>query len=215
MPLCKAPVAQLDRVSASEAEGRAFESRRVRHFFDSVRYFPPSFKLHIKFILIPKRLVALKLALEINSNKHYPGPNVSILGKFMIDVVAAVIREDDLIFCFKKGNAKYDYLSNKYEFPGGKIEHNEDHRQALTREIHEELHANIAVGEHMLSIEHRYPDFDIRLHFYACTMLSNAIELTEHTELLRLPIAKLRDIQWLPADIPAVDFLVNGSLLDE
>ena len=27
-----APVAQLDRVSASEAEGRAFESRRVHHF---------------------------------------------------------------------------------------------------------------------------------------------------------------------------------------
>ncbi len=27
----KAPVAQLDRVSASEAEGHAFESHRVRH----------------------------------------------------------------------------------------------------------------------------------------------------------------------------------------
>ena len=34
-----APVAQLDRVSASEAEGRAFESRRVRHFSDFTCYF--------------------------------------------------------------------------------------------------------------------------------------------------------------------------------
>ena len=33
MRVQNAPVAQLDRVSASEAEGRAFESRQARHSF--------------------------------------------------------------------------------------------------------------------------------------------------------------------------------------
>lgn len=127
----------------------------------------------------------------------------------MIDVVAAVITKDELIYCFKKGKAKFDYLSHKYEFPGGKVEANEDHRQALKREIDEELQTAIDVNEHLLSVEHNYPDFSIRLHFYACTCLEPIGQLTEHTKLTRLPINRLRELQWLPADVPAVDYLIN------
>jgi 8-oxo-dGTP diphosphatase len=129
----------------------------------------------------------------------------------MIDVVAAIIKEDDLIYCFKKGEAKFDYLSNKYEFPGGKVEADEDHRQALKREIDEELHSDIEVGQHLLTVEHSYPDFSIRLHFYACKCLGPIVQLTEHTELTRLPVNQLLDIEWLPADLPAVNYLMNNA----
>lgn len=129
----------------------------------------------------------------------------------MFEVVAAIIKKDELIYCFKKGQAKFDYLSHKYEFPGGKVEANEDHRQALKREIDEELKTDIEVGEHLLSVEHQYPDFAIRLHFYACKCLGPIVHLTEHTELRRLPASKLRDIEWLPADLPAVDYLINHA----
>ena len=128
----------------------------------------------------------------------------------MIEVVAAVIKEDDLVFCFKKGQAKYDYLSFKFEFPGGKVEASEDHRQALRREINEELLADIEVGNHLLSIKHDYPDFSIRLHFYQCTILRPIGRLTEHTELVRLPIERLQELEWLPADIPAVKFMLKN-----
>ncbi|WP_371195976.1 (deoxy)nucleoside triphosphate pyrophosphohydrolase [Glaciecola sp. SC05] len=128
----------------------------------------------------------------------------------MIDVVAAIIKQDELIHCFKKGQAKFDYLSFKYEFPGGKVEENEDHRQALKREIDEELQTSIEVGEHLLSVEHDYPDFSIRLHFYACTCVGPIVQLTEHTDLKRLPVEKLREIEWLPADESAVDYLTRN-----
>jgi len=130
----------------------------------------------------------------------------------MIEVVAAIIEKDGLIYCFKKGKAKFDYLSFKYEFPGGKIEPNELHEDALKREIDEELQTNIYVGEHLISVEHQYPDFAIKLHFYACTCDGPIISLTEHIELQCLPIKRLRELDWLPADEPAVDYLLRQHL---
>ena len=55
--------------------------------------------------------------------------------KKTIKVVAAIIFEENSIYCFRKGQNKYEYLSNKFEFPGGKIEPNENKKQALKREI--------------------------------------------------------------------------------
>ena len=130
----------------------------------------------------------------------------------MIEVVAAIIEKDGLIYCFKKGKAKFEYLSFKYEFPGGKIELNELHKDALKREIDEELQTNISVGKHLLSVEHHYPDFAIKLHFYACTCNGPIVSLTEHIELQCLPIARLQELEWLPADEPAVNYLQRHDL---
>ncbi|WP_412972121.1 (deoxy)nucleoside triphosphate pyrophosphohydrolase [Glaciecola sp. MF2-115] len=129
----------------------------------------------------------------------------------MIEVVAAVIEKNGLILCFKKGKTKFDYLSYKYEFPGGKVETNEDHRQALKREIKEELHTDIVVGDHLISAEYEYPDFSIRLHFYACTSATPIQKLTEHLEVVSLSVLSLKELEWLPADLPAVDYLVENA----
>ena len=51
----------------------------------------------------------------------------------MIEVVAAVIEYGGKLLAFQRGPAKYDYVSNKFEFPGGKIEDGEDQRAALSR----------------------------------------------------------------------------------
>jgi 8-oxo-dGTP diphosphatase len=129
----------------------------------------------------------------------------------MVEVVAAIIEKDGLIYCFKKGKVKFDYLSYKFEFPGGKVELDEDHSSALKREIEEELSTQIAVESHVLSAEHTYPDFSIRLHFYKCKLLSTIGLLTEHTEYRTLPISKLKTIEWLPADVPAVEYLIDNA----
>lgn len=129
----------------------------------------------------------------------------------MIEVVAAIIHKNGLIHCFKKGEAKFDYLSHKFEFPGGKVEKNEDHREALKREIEEELNTVIEVGAHLLTVEHSYPDFSIRLHFYDCDCPGTIVSLNEHVELKLMPVSKLNEIEWLPADKPAVDYLVQHA----
>ena len=128
-------------------------------------------------------------------------------GQKMIDVVAAVIEQNGFISCFKKGQTKFEYLSHKYEFPGGKVEPTENHRTALKREIQEELETDIEVGAHLLTHEHHYPDFSIRLHFFACSAKAPIGMLNEHVEVTYLPPNRLTELDWLPADLPAVRWI--------
>ena len=51
-----------------------------------------------------------------------------------IEVVAAVIMHDDKILCVQRGKNKYDYISYKFEFPGGKVEESESQEDAIIRE---------------------------------------------------------------------------------
>lgn len=127
----------------------------------------------------------------------------------VIDVVAAVIERNGLICCFRKGIAKFDYLSYRFEFPGGKVEPGEDPKAALTREIFEELNTPIRVLEHLINVKHDYPDASVRLSFYRCVCDQDIGRLTEHTEWVELPAHRLNELDWLPADQPAVDRLVS------
>ena len=53
------------------------------------------------------------------------------------------------------------FMPLKWEFPGGKVEPSESDKQALTRELKEELDVEVEVGDHFLGLVHSYPDFDI------------------------------------------------------
>ena len=60
-----------------------------------------------------------------------------------IEVVAGVIINKNKILCCQRKKSKYSYLSEKWEFPGGKLEENETREKALIREIDEELEMEI------------------------------------------------------------------------
>ena len=59
-----------------------------------------------------------------------------------IEVVAAIIEHQDKILCVQRAQNKLDYISKKFEFPGGKIEKGEANKEALKRELIEELCIN-------------------------------------------------------------------------
>lgn len=67
-----------------------------------------------------------------------------------IRVVAAVIRDGERIFATARG---YGDFKGGWEFPGGKIEEGESPKQALVREIREELNTDISVGDLIDTIE--------------------------------------------------------------
>ena len=67
-----------------------------------------------------------------------------------IRVVAAVIREGERIFATARGDGDF---KGGWEFPGGKIEEGESPKQALVREIREELNTDISVGDLIDTIE--------------------------------------------------------------
>jgi len=75
------------------------------------------------------------------------------------DVVAAIIKKGDHYLIAKRSKEKY--MGLKWEFPGGKVEKNETFKDALSREILEELNVNIEI--HNKVAEERYQDEEINI----------------------------------------------------
>jgi 8-oxo-dGTP diphosphatase len=117
-----------------------------------------------------------------------------------IEVVAAIIIHDGKILCVQRGPAKYDYISHKWEFPGGKVEEGETKLAAIVREIREELHMDIAVDAFFTTVNHTYPDFQLTMHSYLCSCPTNELTLTEHSDFKWLSKDALKDLDWAAAD---------------
>jgi|TARA_B110000914_G_scaffold131610_1_gene114987 8-oxo-dGTP diphosphatase len=94
------------------------------------------------------------------------------------DVVAAIIKKDNLYLVVKRNRDKY--MGLKWEFPGGKVDPGETLQEALVREIYEEL--NIDINIHEKLAEERYKDNEINiiLHYFLCTIKNGVINLNEH-----------------------------------
>lgn len=125
-----------------------------------------------------------------------------------IEVVAAIIFNNNKILCVKRSIGKHDYISLKFEFPGGKIEQNETNEEALKREIKEELHMEIEVGEKFLTVQHDYPDFRLTMHSYICTCKAPDLRLEVHLDYKWLPAEELGSLDWAAADIPIAEKLM-------
>jgi 8-oxo-dGTP diphosphatase len=121
-----------------------------------------------------------------------------------IEVVAAIIIKDEKILAVQKGKAKFDYVSYKWELPGGKVEAGESLEQAIQREILEELHIQVNPKELLITVEHTYPDFHLVMHCFVCDYEYGDIQLTEHIELAWLYRRNLQSLDWADADIPVV-----------
>jgi len=115
----------------------------------------------------------------------------------VIKVVAAIIIKDGLVFATQRG---YGDFKGGWEFPGGKIEDGETPKQALVREIKEELDMDIEVGELVDVVEYDYPKFHLSMDCFICTLNSNHVVLKEHEAAKWLTKEELDSVDWLPAD---------------
>jgi len=128
-----------------------------------------------------------------------------------IEVVAAIITHQNRYLCVRRGESSLDYISKKWEFPGGKIEPNESETGALTREIREELEMNIANLEYFTTVTHAYPDFMLTMHAYICTSTEKNPTLSEHIDFKWLTKEELSSIDWAAADIPIVHKILSDQ----
>ena len=124
-----------------------------------------------------------------------------------VEVVAAVIEHQGKILAVRRGLSKLPYISEKWEFPGGKMEEAETEKQTIVREIREELHMDIHPKVKLLTVEHTYPDFHLTMHTYLCEAETSTPTLTEHTAYKWLLLSELDELDWAAADIPIVSAL--------
>lgn len=129
----------------------------------------------------------------------------------IIDVVGAVIVEKrqgvPRIFATRRGPGKA--MAGFWEFPGGKIEPGESERVALSREIAEELQCTISVDARVTTTEYAYDFGIVRLSTHWSTLIDGRPTLTEHSEARWLSVAELNSVQWAPADVPAVERIIE------
>ncbi len=118
-----------------------------------------------------------------------------------IEVAAAIIERDGRIFATQRG---YGEFKGWWEFPGGKIEAGETPKQALVREIREELDTSIAVVSPVADVSFDYPDFRLHMRCYHCRLEGGAPILLEHSAARWVGAQTIDELRWLPADIQVV-----------
>lgn len=123
--------------------------------------------------------------------------------KKQINVVGAVIVRDGAILCAQRGPD--GSLAGMWEFPGGKIEPGETPRMALEREIDEELECQVRVGDEVVSTVHEYGFGVVTLTTFYCDLVAGIPQLTEHSAVEWRSPEDLINLDWAPADVPAVE----------
>lgn len=131
--------------------------------------------------------------------------------KKLIKVVGAVIEnENNEILCALRSPVMS--LPNMWEFPGGKVEKDENLKEAIEREIQEELDCKIEFLDTFNDNTHEYDNFIVNLITVKCKLVSGTPTANEHSKLIWLKRENLDSLKWAPADIPAVMQLISEKV---
>lgn len=131
----------------------------------------------------------------------------------MILVVAGFIHKNGKLLITQRPPEKHGAL--KWEFPGGKVEPDEDPRDSLIREVREELAVEISVHEISETIFHRYPERTVLLLFYRCRWLSGEPQTRGCHAFAWVDPSRLTRYDFLEADLGLIRKIEAGSVLTD
>ncbi len=127
-------------------------------------------------------------------------------------VVAGLIFKDGKVLVCQR--TKHQTMPLKWEFPGGKIEEGEQPRDALRRELEEELGIQAQIGEEVSRIRHEYRGGGaVELRFYAVHSYSGVLENRIFKEICWAELATLYSFDFLEADLTLVQSLAEGKIV--
>ena len=126
-------------------------------------------------------------------------------------VAGIIVREGKLLVCQR---TRHQTMPLKWEFPGGKIEEGEQPRDALRRELEEELGITATIGNEIARIRHEYPNGGmVELRFFEVREFQKEIENRIFKDIQWAEPKELPKFDFLEADLALVNDLAAGKLL--
>ena len=129
-----------------------------------------------------------------------------------LEVVAAIIFFENKILVTQRKYHKNAAFSYKFEFPGGKVENNEDKITALRRELLEELNLELTNFKHFASYNYSYDTDKIKLHFFISNANELKLTLKVHKAYKLVTVKKLSQLEWLAADYKVIKMIQSKYL---
>lgn len=124
----------------------------------------------------------------------------------MIKVVAALIENDNKVLLARRSTGDINVFG-KWEFPGGKVEQDENEFDAIEREIKEEFELIIKAKEFITNNVCEYPTKVVDLRLYKCDYVSGEFNLHDHSEYKWVDKEELLEYDLAPADIPIAEYV--------
>ncbi len=125
-------------------------------------------------------------------------------------VVAALIRKDGKVLLTQRWPGRH--LGLTWEFPGGKVEEGEDDREALERELKEELGVTAKIGSCCFETRHGYGAREVHLLIFRCKLLEGTPRALDVKAMEWADLATLAERKFPPADLLFVQELVAGRI---
>lgn len=128
----------------------------------------------------------------------------------IINVTCAIILKDKKILVTQRSEKMK--LPLKWEFPGGKVEENENEIECVKREIKEEINIEIDILKKLSNSIYDYGTFKINLIPFVANYISGEITLAEHNCFKLLEKSELLNLDWAEADLPIVEEFLKMEL---
>jgi 8-oxo-dGTP diphosphatase len=126
-------------------------------------------------------------------------------------VAALIVKEGKILICQR---TRHQVMPLKWEFPGGKIEPGEQPRDALRRELEEELGIEASIGEEVARLEHKYSGGGaVELRFFAVHQYKGEVENRIFRDVQWAERQQLPTFDFLEADLELVKELAAGKII--
>ena len=102
-------------------------------------------------------------------------------------------------------------LQECLNFLAEKVEPAETSKQALIREIQEELETSINIDEFFMNVNYTYPTFNLRYGLHYLLLKDEQITLNVHDSIKWITLDQ-QDINWIPADIQIIEKLKERGI---
>ena len=123
-------------------------------------------------------------------------------------VTAAIIHQEGKIFITRR-KLEADQ-GGLWEFPGGKQEKGESLEQCLKRELKEEIDIEVSNVQPFWVLRHRYPEKEVELHFFTCSLFAGNPQPLECIEMAWVPPHELGSYAFPVADEPVLEIIIQG-----